>query len=476
MKLTTRLLSVLIAGIALLSAGSALADDSKIAVLYFDNNTGDAGFDPLKKGMADMMVTDLSGVVGLQVVERSRLQEVLDELKLQKSSHFDPKTARKLGKLVGAEYAVTGAIASIDPALRLDVRLIEVETGRVVVADKIVGDKGKFFKLQGELVVLFVKGLNKKVTAKSQTKVEDVSTIVQYGQGLDLADKGDVKGASKKIQGVMTKAPGFKLAQKRYSEMMKRLYAAKDKRETSLSSAEDLMHKKIDEVLSAGMEGLSKREIRRYLSYRILRGNTYLGKLNKMLDNKGSWHSSKALPTDKIDEAKKLMIAYVDNGQKLIEELKGVPPRQRDDVDRLDDEDAKAAEQAGLGDAGSWSFLSLQVAARDAAQFALLGRPDFFNDISIRVSPTLASLEPKYAEVAFGLLELAIDDIKKNTMESQQAREIIRTKDLWAEALYALKRPAEAIGKWQEILDAYPTNEEFDNIEKKVRFALSKLQ
>lgn len=51
-----------------------------LAVLYFDNHTGDARWAPLQKGLADMMVTDLAGTPGLTVVERARLRAAVQQM------------------------------------------------------------------------------------------------------------------------------------------------------------------------------------------------------------------------------------------------------------------------------------------------------------------------------------------------------------------------------------------------------------
>ena len=78
--------------LAPLLASRAESTDSKrvVAVLYFDNNTGDSALDVLQKGFADMMVTDLSSVEQLQLVEREKLQAIIDEQKLQRQKYFDP--------------------------------------------------------------------------------------------------------------------------------------------------------------------------------------------------------------------------------------------------------------------------------------------------------------------------------------------------------------------------------------------------
>jgi TolB-like protein len=116
----------LLLAIILLGTPAAAAERVTVAVLYFDNNSPDREYDVLQKGLADMLVTDLSQVDSLQVVERDKLQKLVDELKLQRSKFFDPSTAQQLGKGIGARYAVTGALAAIEPRMRIDVRVIEV--------------------------------------------------------------------------------------------------------------------------------------------------------------------------------------------------------------------------------------------------------------------------------------------------------------------------------------------------------------
>lgn len=51
-----------------------------VAVLYFENKTGKSELDPLQKGLALMLITDLFTVKGLQVVERVKLQALVEEM------------------------------------------------------------------------------------------------------------------------------------------------------------------------------------------------------------------------------------------------------------------------------------------------------------------------------------------------------------------------------------------------------------
>ena len=50
-------------------------DQKTIAILYFDNSSNNPQLDPLKKGLADMLISDLSNLNMLRVVEREKLED-----------------------------------------------------------------------------------------------------------------------------------------------------------------------------------------------------------------------------------------------------------------------------------------------------------------------------------------------------------------------------------------------------------------
>ena len=68
------------------------------------------------------------------VIERERLLLALQELNLGTTSLVDETTRLKLGKLMGARYMVFGGYLIIGGQMRLDLRMVEVETGKVVKA------------------------------------------------------------------------------------------------------------------------------------------------------------------------------------------------------------------------------------------------------------------------------------------------------------------------------------------------------
>lgn len=68
------------------------------------------------------------------IVERQRIELALQELNIGSTSLADESTRLKLGRLVGARVMIFGAYQVVANQVRIDLRLVDVETGRVLKA------------------------------------------------------------------------------------------------------------------------------------------------------------------------------------------------------------------------------------------------------------------------------------------------------------------------------------------------------
>jgi hypothetical protein len=82
-------------------------EPGSIAVHAFVNRSGDA-YRAMSKGLAAMIIADLSRVPGLKVLEREKVQVLLDEMKLGDAGLADPNTAVRSGRLMRAEKVIVG--------------------------------------------------------------------------------------------------------------------------------------------------------------------------------------------------------------------------------------------------------------------------------------------------------------------------------------------------------------------------------
>ena len=135
-----------------------------IAVLPFDNG-GSYGqskedFEALGVGFQQMLTTELSQNPAFRVVDRSQIKSLLAEQDLGAAGRVDANTAAKVGKVVGAKYVVMGGFIDFYGDLRLDARIVNVETSEIL---KSIGERDKRENLYASVTKLaadVTKGVN----------------------------------------------------------------------------------------------------------------------------------------------------------------------------------------------------------------------------------------------------------------------------------------------------------------------------
>ena len=174
------------------------SDPKTIAVLYFENNSivDKEKLDPLKKGLADMMITEMSKIKGIKVVERQRIQSIIEELNLNETDMVDNSTTQKMGKLLGAKVMLFGGFSNLfNDKLRIDVRIIRTETGETVKAEEETGELDEFLTMLQSLVKKIASDLEVKLSSDDQDRLEaskdgNFDGYVTYAKAIDAEDQG----------------------------------------------------------------------------------------------------------------------------------------------------------------------------------------------------------------------------------------------------------------------------------------------
>lgn len=184
-----------------------------MAVLPFENNsvTDPDRYAPLSKGLSAMLITDLkNSSSSLQLIEREKIQALLKEIALGQSGSVDQSTAVKAGKILGAQSIVFGSFMVLGNQVRMDVRIIKVETSEVMMAESIAGDSGGLINLAMELAGKIARSM--KVGFKPpQVKSEgDINAALYFSKGLDALDKGDKKEAKRLFSKCIELDPAYK--------------------------------------------------------------------------------------------------------------------------------------------------------------------------------------------------------------------------------------------------------------------------
>lgn len=455
--------------LALPLAAVLAAAPLNVAVLYFDNDTGHPEYDVLQKGLADMIVTDLVGVEPLVVVEREKLEAVLGELSLQHSKAFDPKTAQKLGRLIGASHAVTGSIHAVLPRVRIDLRLIEVKTRKIVLKASVTGNPDDLFDLEGELVNRFAGALQARVGDHPvKSGHASVGGLLAYSQGLALADRGDLKGAQSKLAEAVRESPGFQRAKDKYAELLKRMLEAEKKSGGALAALEQKLETRIaawDGKRVADMQ--DEDALSRLVGYRAAKANLAVCGMKRLTGAKKD--EVVFVPPSQRVALARYEKAFVDAAQRFADTLRElrVPLHQLNPA--LSDEDDALGEELCNKDLALWDFATPSSVSADLADFLLTGWTPYRLDVErLAVRPSLVQRDPSQEARAQALFERAWKDVAGESDADSVARRAAEIADARAEAFVVLGRPTDALAQWQRYLDAYPTGQEFRTLKTKM--------
>ena len=242
------------------SLDAAQMPENTLSVLYFTNLTGQTTLDPLSKGLAYLLMTDLAKISGLVVVERIKLQALLDEIDLGASDLVAPGTAPRLGRILGARFMVSGEIAggaevaaepavgeaavsrALEIAIRLDPKLLNVPNSDLQTLPYVDGLIHTLFELEKKVLFAIVERLEIALSEGDKEALRiPLSTnpraLYYFFMGLNASDLQMYDRAGGYYEKATREDPGLKPAGDALKELRRLgLYAAPKKPRSLLKS------------------------------------------------------------------------------------------------------------------------------------------------------------------------------------------------------------------------------------------------
>ena len=223
MRLRSMIALALVAGLVAPSVAAAQDTRPGVGIFAFDNG-GSYGqeaedFEALQVGLQQMLIGDLAGNSGLRLVERGRIQQLLDEQDLGAGGRVDANTAAQIGRLIGARYMIFGSFIDFYGDFRLDARIVDGETGEVIKTDRARGPREDLFSILQDLADNIPDGLElPALSARDrQTQQESRERLGQanpeavraYMRGLLYQDRGDNERAAELFSQAIEAFPAY---------------------------------------------------------------------------------------------------------------------------------------------------------------------------------------------------------------------------------------------------------------------------
>ena len=192
-----------------------------IAVPPLRFNGTDATLEPLERGLADLIITDLSRSAQLTIVERDRMQAIADEIQLSQTDRVDATTTVRAGKLIQAGRLVNGSILQTGNQLTLGASVVRVEDGVISDPAQVSNSLDALFAMQKQLVFEIFEQLGVRLTPAERQLVErrptnNLNAFLAYSRGLTASDDGRFEDATRFFDDARALDPGFAAATVRF--------------------------------------------------------------------------------------------------------------------------------------------------------------------------------------------------------------------------------------------------------------------
>jgi TolB-like protein/Tfp pilus assembly protein PilF len=196
------------------ATGAAAPDANTIAVMPFTYTGTNTEIQPLTRGLAQLLVTDLAKSRQLRVLERERMQAMIDEMRLSAEGRADPASAVRSGRLLRAERVVQGSITDIDGRLRVDAAVVDVTTAGVAASPSATDELNRLFDLEKALAFAIFERLGITLSdaeraAINQRPTANMQAFLAFSRGLEAEDRGDYDAARDAFSEAVRIDPSF---------------------------------------------------------------------------------------------------------------------------------------------------------------------------------------------------------------------------------------------------------------------------
>jgi TolB-like protein len=209
---------------------AALAQESRLAntepsprtvgVFPFAYRGTDPEWEPLERALAELLVTDLAVTGRLTVLERVKVQSLLDEIALGEAGFTEPASAARTGRLLGAGRIVQGSFDVTQQDLAVNAAVVAVggaANGRV---DPVTGRQPveRLLDLEKRIALDLHAEMGIALTPAEQARIDErptasVQALLAFGRGLAASDAGDLDAARASFAEAARIDPSFQLAQ-----------------------------------------------------------------------------------------------------------------------------------------------------------------------------------------------------------------------------------------------------------------------
>jgi len=150
------------------------ASDIKISVLYFNNRTGQSSWDWLSKGLAGMLIDDLSQIDTLDYSSRQDIEDLYFKYGLSPTlAEIDKSLLIQFSENLNAEVIFFGDFYLSSPSnLILSLKKYEIQSGEITAFRDFVVGNTDIFNLKDKVVLFILKELDVELSIQDKDRLK----------------------------------------------------------------------------------------------------------------------------------------------------------------------------------------------------------------------------------------------------------------------------------------------------------------
>ena len=206
----------------------AASSTDSIGVLYYHNQSGNFEWDPLQKGMAIMLNHDLNKIgYKIDVVERVKIQALLEELGMGASGLLEPSAAPRIGRLLETQYLSQGDLLKGETTpLQINPAFLTIPTEDTLIQPEVVGDINELIRMEKAVLFDIIEQMQIQLTPDERTMLgkplsDNPAALMAYFKGVDHSDNGEYEKAAELYKQALVEDPNLTPAQDAVEELEK---------------------------------------------------------------------------------------------------------------------------------------------------------------------------------------------------------------------------------------------------------------
>ncbi len=197
------------------------SDKPSLAVMYSENITGDESLDHWRKGLAELLITDLYQSKYIDVLSGDKLYDILEDLNQLDAKSYSTQIMKEVASRGRCSHVIRGNYFLAGPTLRINLSIMDSRTEKIIASETVEGEGiNSILSLVDDFTRKIKTDLNvspEEIAKDVDKKIGEITTSSPeayryYCEGYDNYKKGEARKAIQFFERAIALDPMFAMA------------------------------------------------------------------------------------------------------------------------------------------------------------------------------------------------------------------------------------------------------------------------